>query len=149
MTFTMLSGRSSAKASFSRKPNICCMGFPDIYEHSGAIIKLNPDGTANLSNATVDMGSGQITTLCQIAAEELGLQADQVRMTYADTETVPFDAPSHASRVTYSAGTAVKAAAANVKKRLLEVAGVMLEAHGSCPVEHQNGKTRAHRAVPL
>ena len=104
-----------------------CMGFPDIYEHSGAIIILNPDGTANLSNATVDMGSGQITTLCQIAAEELGLQADQVRMTYADTETVPFDAPSHASRVTYSAGTAVKAAAANVKQRLLEVASVMLE----------------------
>ena len=104
-----------------------CMGFPDIYEHSGAIIKLNPDGTANLSNATIDLGSGQITTLCQIAAEELGLRADQVRMTYADTETVPFDAPSHASRVTYSAGTAVKAAAANVKKRLLEVAAVMLE----------------------
>jgi len=104
-----------------------CMGFPDIYEHSGAIVKLNPDGTANLSNATVDMGSGQIATLCQIAAEELGLQADQVRMTYADTETVPFDAPSHASRVTYSAGTAVKAAAAKVKKRLLEVAGVMFE----------------------
>jgi xanthine dehydrogenase molybdenum-binding subunit len=104
-----------------------CMGFPDIYEHSGAIIMLNPDGTANLSNATIDLGSGQITTLCQIAAEELGLRADQVRMTYADTETVPFDAPSHASRVTYSAGTAVKAAAANVKKRLLEVAAVMLE----------------------
>ncbi len=104
-----------------------CMGLPDIYEHSGAIIKLNPDGTANLSNATVDMGSGQITTLCQIAAEELGLKADQVLMTYADTDTVPFDAPSHASRVTYSAGTAVKAAAANVKKRLLEVAAIMLE----------------------
>lgn len=104
-----------------------CMGFPDIYEHSGAIIKLNQDGTANLSTATVDMGSGQITTLCQIAAEELGLRADQVRMTYADTETVPFDAPSHASRVTYSSGTAVQAAAANVKKRVLEVAAVMLE----------------------
>jgi xanthine dehydrogenase molybdenum-binding subunit len=104
-----------------------CMGFPDIYEHSGAIIKLNPDGTANLSNATVDMGSGQITSLCQIAAEELGLKAEQVRMTYADTDTVPFDAPSHASRVTYSAGTAVKAAAAQVKQRLMEVAAIMLE----------------------
>ncbi len=104
-----------------------CMGFPDIYEHSGAIIKLNRDGTANLSNATIDMGSGQITTLCQIAAETLGLEADQVRMTYADTDTVPFDAPSHASRVTYSAGTAVKAAAENAVERLLKVAGIMLE----------------------
>lgn len=105
-----------------------CMGFPDIYEHSGAIIKLNPDGTADLSNATVDLGSGQITTLCQIAAEELGLAANQVRMTYADTDTVPFDAPTHASRVTYSAGNAVKAAAAVVKKRLFEVASELLEA---------------------
>lgn len=104
-----------------------CMGFPDIYEHSGAIITLNPDGTANLANGTIDMGSGQITALCQIAAEEIGLRADQVRMTSADTNTVPFDAPSHASRVTYSAGTAVKAAAANVKKRILEVASIMLE----------------------
>jgi xanthine dehydrogenase molybdenum-binding subunit len=104
-----------------------CMGFPDIYEHSGAIITLNPDGTANLANGTVDMGSGQITTLCQIAAEALGLKAEQVRMTYADTETVPFDAPSHASRVTYSAGTSVKAAAENARDRLLDVAAIMLE----------------------
>lgn len=105
-----------------------CLGFPDIYEHSGAIVKLNSDGTADLSTATVDMGSGQITTLCQIAAEELGLAADQVQMTYADTDTVPFDAPSHASRVTYSSGNAVKAAAGAAKKRLLEVAGNLLEA---------------------
>ena len=56
-----------------------CMGFPDIYEHSGAIVKLNRDGTADLAVATIDMGSGQITTLCQIAAEELGIAAEAVR----------------------------------------------------------------------
>ncbi len=106
-----------------------CVGFPDIYEHSGAIVKLNPDGTANLSTATVDLGSGQITTLCMIAAEELGLAVDQVRMTYADTDTVPVDAPSHASRITYSSGNAVKAAAGEAKQRLLEVAGGLLEAN--------------------
>lgn len=106
-----------------------CMGFPDIYEHSGAIVKLNRDGTADLAIATVDLGSGQITTLCQIAAEELGIAAEAVRMTNADTDTVPFDAPSHASRVTYSAGNAVKAAAGAAKQRLLEVAGTMLEAN--------------------
>ena len=104
-----------------------CMGFPDIYEHSGAIVKLNRDGTADLAVATVDMGSGQITTLCQITAEELGIAADAVRMSNADTDTVPFDSPSHASRVTYSAGNAVKAAAGVAKQRLLEVASTMLE----------------------
>lgn len=106
-----------------------CLGFPDIYEHSGAIVKLNRDGTADLAVATIDLGSGQNTTLRQIAAEELGISVEAVHITQsADTETVPFDAPSHASRVTYSAGNAVKGAAEAAKERLLEVAGTMLEA---------------------
>lgn len=105
-----------------------CMGFPDIYEHSGAIIKVNRDGTADLATASMDIGSGQITTLCQIAAEELGLPAGAVRMSSAnDTDNVPFDAPTHASRVTYSSGNAVKAAAAAAKKRLFDVAATLME----------------------
>ena len=106
-----------------------CMGFPDIYEHTGALLKLNSDGTADLAMATVDIGSGQNTTLCQVAAEVLGIEAESVRMAYADTATVPFDAPTHASRVTYSAGTAVKAAAEAARKRLLDVAGTLMEAN--------------------
>lgn len=106
-----------------------CVGFPDIYEHSGAIVKLNADGTADLATATMDLGSGQITTLSQIAAEELGLPFEAVRLVQtADTTTVPFDAPSHASRVTYSSGNAVRAAAQAARERLLKVAGIMLEA---------------------
>ena len=105
-----------------------CLGFPDIYEHSGAIVKLNRDGSADLSTACVDLGSGQSTVLCQIAAEELGLDMEKVQITYADTDTVPFDAPVHASRATYSAGNAVKAVALSAKQRLVEVAAVLLEA---------------------
>ena len=123
-----------------------CMGFPDIYEHSGAIVKLNRDGTADLAIATVDIGSGQNTTLCQIVAEELGISAEEVRMTQADTDTVPFDAPSHASRVTYSAGNAVKAAAGVAKERLLRVAGTMLEAAPK-DLEVRDGQVR-HKDVP-
>ena len=103
-----------------------CVGFPDIYEHSGAIVKLNVDGTVNLAIATVDMGCGQNTVLSQIAAEELGVPLSAVKVSYADTDTVPFDAPSHASRVTYSTGNAVKAAAGSAKKRVFEVAGGLL-----------------------
>ncbi|MFQ5695307.1 MAG: xanthine dehydrogenase family protein molybdopterin-binding subunit, partial [Terriglobia bacterium] len=105
-----------------------CIGFPDIYEHSGAITKLNVDGTVDLAVGTVDMGCGQNTVLAQIAAEELGVPVEAVRITYSDTETVPFDAPSHASRVTYSAGNAVKAAAGSAKEKLFEVAAPLLDA---------------------
>jgi xanthine dehydrogenase molybdenum-binding subunit len=106
-----------------------CVGFPDIYEHSGAIIKLNVDGTADLASATIDIGAGQNTTLCQIAAEELGLAAGSVRMSCGHTDNLPFDAPTHASRITYSSGNAVKVAAAAAKKRLLEVAATVMEAN--------------------
>jgi xanthine dehydrogenase molybdenum-binding subunit len=106
-----------------------CVGFPDIYEHSGAIVKINPDGSADLATACVDLGSGQNVTLCQIVAEELGIEAGDVRLTYADSNTVPFDAPTHASRATYAAGNAVKAAAAEAKQRLRAVAANLLEAN--------------------
>jgi len=106
-----------------------CVGFPDIYEHSGAVVKLNRDGTATIVSACVDLGSGQTTMLCQVVAEELGIAASAVKVAYADTDTAPFDAPTHASRATYSAGTATKAAAAAVKKRLLQAAAAVMEAN--------------------
>lgn len=91
----------------------CNGGFPDI--STGAIVKLNRDGTADVATGTVDIGSGAITALSQIAAAELGIGVEKVRLVHADTDTVPFDAPTHASRVTYSSGLAIKAAAAQAK----------------------------------
>ena len=129
-----------------------CLGSPDGYEHSGAIIKLNSDGSADLASATMDIGSGQTTVLCQIAAEELGLAVESVRMSRGDTDTLPFDAPTHASRVTYSSGLAVKAAAAAAKKRLLDVASTVMEANAD-DLEVCNGmvmvKGSRARAVPV
>ncbi|MGI9228601.1 MAG: xanthine dehydrogenase family protein molybdopterin-binding subunit, partial [Gammaproteobacteria bacterium] len=106
-----------------------CVGLPDIYEHSGAVVKLNRDGSADVVSSCVDIGSGQNTMLTQIVAEELGLSAEQVKLVYADTNTAPFDAPTHASRATYAAGGATRAAAAEVKKRLFRAAAAVLEAN--------------------
>jgi len=106
-----------------------CVGFPEIYEHSGAVVKLNRDGTADVVTACVDIGSGQITMLTQVVAEELGIEASAVKLVYADTDTAPFDAPTHASRATYSAGNAAKAAAVEVKKRLFQAAASIMEAN--------------------
>lgn len=124
-----------------------CMGFPDIYEHSGAIIKINRDGTADLASASMDIGSGQITTLTQIAAEALGLPPGAVRMSSTgDTDNLPFDAPTHASRVTYSSGNAVKEAALAAKKRMFDVAASMMEVSPD-DLEVANGKVSV-RGVP-
>lgn len=129
-----------------------CLGAPGIMELSGAIVKFNVDGTAHLSTATMDIGSGQTTTLCQIAAEELGLPFESVHMAHGSTDNLPFDSPTHASRVTYSSGNAVKAAAAAAKKRLLEVAASMMEANAE-DLEVKDGKVMVKgvpaRAVPV
>ena len=106
-----------------------CTAQPDLYEHSGAIVKLNPDGTANIAVGAVDIGCGQNTVYCQIVAEELGIPMEQVSMsTSVDTSNVPFDAPIHASRGTNAVGNTVKAAAVEAKQRLFEIAATMLEA---------------------
>jgi xanthine dehydrogenase molybdenum-binding subunit len=106
-----------------------CTGQPDLYEHSGALIKLNPDGSADIASAAMDIGCGQNTTFCQIVAEELGIPFVQVRMAGSvDTSNVPFDAPMHASRGTHAAGGAIRVAAADLKVKMLKVAGTMLDA---------------------
>ena len=115
-----------------------CIGQPDLYEHSGAVIKLNPDGSADIATACIDIGAGQNTVFCQIAAEELGIALEQVRMSTVDTGNVPFDAPTHASRGTYAAGGAVKAAAADAKLKMFTVAATMLEANPG-DLEVRNG----------
>ena len=129
-----------------------CVGFPEIYEHSGAIVKLNRDGTADVVSACVDLGSGQITMLTQVVAEELGIEASAVKLVYADTDTAPFDAPTHASRATYSAGNAAKAAAVEVKKRLFQAAAAIMEANADDLVL-ENGmvmvKGNPKSAVPM
>ncbi len=116
-----------------------CTAQPDLYEHSGAFIKLNADGSADVCSAAIDLGCGQNTIFCQIVAAELGIPVEQVRMSSADTSNVPFDAPMHASRGTNAVGNTVKAAAADAKKQLFRVAGTMLEANPA-DLEAKDGK---------
>ena len=116
-----------------------CIGQPDLYEHSGALVKLNPDGSADIATACMDIGAGQNTVFCQMVAEELGIPFEQVRMSHVDTGNVPFDAPTHASRGTYAAGGAIRQAAENAKQKMFEVAATMLEAN-PLDLESRDGK---------
>ena len=116
-----------------------CYGQPDLYEHSGALVKLNPDGSADIATACMDIGSGQNTVFCQMVAEELGIPFEQVRMSSVDTGNVPFDAPTHASRGTNAAGAAIRQAAENARLKMFEVAATMLEANPG-DLESRDGK---------
>lgn len=93
-----------------------------------AILKVNADGSADLIVSCVDMGQGVKTVLAQIAAEELGIPYERVKVNNQGTDTGPLCFGSFASRVTYAAGNAVIEAAREVRSVLFEAAAPLLQA---------------------
>lgn len=94
-----------------------------------ATVKLNEDGTLGVVTAATDNGSGAVSMgVRQIAAEGLGLAADEVVVAMPDTDTAGFDAGSQGSRTTHVVGRAVFDATAEVRERVVATAAGMLEA---------------------
>ena len=102
------------------------IGFTVAANPSAATVKINEDGTATVLTGTVETGQGALTVLGQIAAEELGISADDVHVVSADTDTTPMDTGAIASRTTYVTGNAIQMAAAKAKEILFEVAAPLL-----------------------
>ena len=94
---------------------------------SAALVKFHDDGSVTLYTGESDMGQGAHTALAMIAAEELGVNLEDITVVTPDTSVTPLAMGSFASRVTLIGGNAVKAAAADAKRQLLEVASEMLE----------------------
>ena len=63
----------------------------------------------------------------QIVAEEIGVSIEDIRVVAADTETTPVDIGSWISGGAYVSGNAVKMAASDARRQLLEVAAQELE----------------------
>jgi len=95
--------------------------------HAAAIIKVHEDGSAaTLYTGATDIGQGSDTVLCQMAAEAMGFNYENMKIVSADTETTPHDFGAYASRQTLMSGHAVKQAGERVKAQLLEMAGEMM-----------------------
>jgi len=90
---------------------------------SSAVVRLEADGHVVVLVGTTEVGQGARTVFAQIAAEELGLAAEQVTVRGADTSFTPYDRSTGASRSTTLAGLAVQRASANVREQLEEMAG--------------------------
>jgi xanthine dehydrogenase YagR molybdenum-binding subunit len=88
-----------------------------------AEVVLTPDGTIELRAGVVEIGSGQITILPMIAAEELGVEAADIRLVWGDTEGTLYAPSSHASRITAEMGPATLQAAAQARRELLDLVG--------------------------
>ncbi|HYI15217.1 MAG TPA: xanthine dehydrogenase family protein molybdopterin-binding subunit [Thermomicrobiales bacterium] len=92
-----------------------------------AWVKLNSDGSADVVTGTQDIGSGTRTGLTQVAAEELGLPAEQVNLQLGDTANGPYAPVSAGSKTQATIGPAIRVAAAAAKRDLLHAASQFLE----------------------
>jgi CO/xanthine dehydrogenase Mo-binding subunit len=89
---------------------------------SYAWTRVGSDGRVTVVTAMQDIGTGTRTTMAQIAAEELGVPLDRVEVVLGDSARGPYATLSAGSSTTPSVGPAVRAAAADAKRQILEIA---------------------------
>jgi len=89
---------------------------------SYAWIRLGSDGRATVVTAMQDIGTGSKTAMQQIAAEELGLPLDRIEISAGDSARGPYASISAGSSTIPSMGPAVRAAAHDAARQVIEIA---------------------------
>jgi CO/xanthine dehydrogenase Mo-binding subunit len=89
---------------------------------SYAWIRVGSDGRAMVVTAMQDIGTGTRTAMAQIAAEELGIPLEHVTVSLGDSDRGPYATLSAGSSTTPSVGPAVRAAAADARQQIEEIA---------------------------
>ena len=89
-------------------------------------VAVRPDGVIEIRTGKVEIGQGIISTLAQIAAEELDVDYARIRMIPADTGRSPNEGVTAGSRSTVESGSALRQACAEVRSAFLEAAAQRL-----------------------
>ena len=98
---------------------------------ASAWVGFEMDGSVVVRTGVPDVGGGQASALCQIAAEVLGTDPAQVSIHIADSALTPLAGTTTATRQLYMSGNAVLKAASALRQQILEVAAQLLETPSS------------------
>lgn len=90
-------------------------------ESSAAFLKFSEDGSINILVSGMELGQGFLTAMAKIAAEELKLPLEKIRVELPDTDRNPYEWQTVASHVTWSCGNAVRRAAIDAKNQILKI----------------------------
>ncbi len=89
---------------------------------SSAFVRLNEDATVTVGLGGQEIGQGAFTVMAQMAAAALGVPVEWIRIaTPVDTQYSPYEWQTVASRLTWSMGNAVAAAARHARQQILEL----------------------------
>ena len=90
-------------------------------------LAIEPDGMITAFSGKVELGTGTLTALAQIVAEELDVPVDRVHMVMGDTERTPNEGYTAGSMTVQSSGEALRQAAAEARRLLLDLASAALD----------------------
>ena len=96
---------------------------------AGALVHVYKDGTVHLNHGGTEMGQGLFTKVAQVAADELGVTFDKIKINASDTSRVPNASATAASSGSDINGKATQNACAKIRTRMTEFAA----AHYSVP----------------
>src|SRR5215469_16052611 len=91
-----------------------------------AWLRINADGSATVFTGKVELGQGIVTALAQIAAEELDLPLERIKMISGDTGATPNEGQTAGSQSIEASGTALRMAGAEVRAILVDLAAKRL-----------------------
>lgn len=98
-----------------------------LHDTSHAWVSLELDGSVIIRAGVPDLGAGQISSLCQIASEVLGVPMERVSVYYTDSAVTPLAGTSTATRQLYMSGNATIMAATTVRNAVLDRASKHFE----------------------
>jgi len=103
------------RAVLGQTPGISLRNNPRL----GGWIRLEPDETVVVFTGKAELGQGILTALAQIAAEELDIGLEKIRMVSADTSRGPDEQYTFGSQSIEQSGSAIRTASAEARSILV------------------------------
>jgi len=113
---------------------ICALGPSQAMPAGGwesATVRIEPTGKVTILTGASPHGQGQETSFAQLAADELGVDLNDVTVIHGDTSIVQYGIGTFGSRATAVGGTAVFMAIEKLKEKASKIAAHMLQADAS------------------
>ena len=118
------------------------------FEHVS--VRIEPSGRIYVATGAAAMGQSTNTMLSQIVGEQLGGDVSNIEVTTGDTAAAPTGLGGSNSRQAVMAGSSAHAAAVRVRRRVLEVAGELLEVDaGDLEIEGREVRVKGVKQMGL